>query len=269
MRKTVPARHAPLNKWRGRCLDICLQIPQQKTRRDRLGPWKVYEVYPSLFRSDGAVCRGDIHPGLLRLVFEGRRIEVLHWIWRLVGLLVGWLMSEWTVARLGSMCRVLPPAMWQDSSGSSSWWCQADDWDSIFHMKWIKCVEWNDMSFHVIATSWETWDRSILTSPCLVTEILTCQRPLGATGWFGCKYQPPKSEKVIQEKWSSASKKWDLFLGPLSGLWVINTHNNDLQQQVLNRYIPTAAAFGGACIGALTIVADFLGAIGASERKPC
>merc|ERR1719359_1540721 len=31
---------------------------------------------------------------------------------------------------------------------------------------------------------------------------------------------------------------------------------------VLNRYIPTAAAFGGACIGALTILADFLGAIG-------
>merc|ERR1712031_134950 len=32
--------------------------------------------------------------------------------------------------------------------------------------------------------------------------------------------------------------------------------------RVLNRYIPTAAAFGGACIGALTIVADFLGALG-------
>merc|ERR1711972_509136 len=32
--------------------------------------------------------------------------------------------------------------------------------------------------------------------------------------------------------------------------------------RVLNRYIPTAAAFGGACIGALTIVADFLGAVG-------
>jgi len=32
--------------------------------------------------------------------------------------------------------------------------------------------------------------------------------------------------------------------------------------KALNRYIPTAAAFGGACIGALTIVADFLGAIG-------
>jgi len=32
--------------------------------------------------------------------------------------------------------------------------------------------------------------------------------------------------------------------------------------RVLNRYIPTAAAFGGACIGGLTIIADFLGAIG-------
>eukprot|EP00419_Tripos_fusus_P000881 CAMPEP_0172673498 /NCGR_PEP_ID=MMETSP1074-20121228/12184_1 /TAXON_ID=2916 /ORGANISM="Ceratium fusus, Strain PA161109" /LENGTH=418 /DNA_ID=CAMNT_0013490809 /DNA_START=235 /DNA_END=1491 /DNA_ORIENTATION=- len=32
--------------------------------------------------------------------------------------------------------------------------------------------------------------------------------------------------------------------------------------RVLNRYIPTAAAFGGACIGALTVISDFLGAIG-------
>merc|ERR1712023_236670 len=31
---------------------------------------------------------------------------------------------------------------------------------------------------------------------------------------------------------------------------------------VLNRYIPTAAAFGGMCIGALTVMADFMGAIG-------
>ncbi|GMY34381.1 protein transport protein Sec61 subunit alpha-like [Fagus crenata] len=30
----------------------------------------------------------------------------------------------------------------------------------------------------------------------------------------------------------------------------------------LNRYIPTAAAFGGICIGALTVLADFMGAIG-------
>jgi len=31
---------------------------------------------------------------------------------------------------------------------------------------------------------------------------------------------------------------------------------------VLERYIPVAAAFGGMCIGALTVVADFMGAIG-------
>jgi len=30
----------------------------------------------------------------------------------------------------------------------------------------------------------------------------------------------------------------------------------------LNRYIPTAAAFGGLCIGALSVIADFMGAIG-------
>ena len=36
----------------------------------------------------------------------------------------------------------------------------------------------------------------------------------------------------------------------------------------LNRYIPTAAAFGGMCIGALTIVADFLGAIGSGACLP-
>ncbi|GKB09042.1 protein transport protein Sec61 subunit alpha [Tanacetum coccineum] len=33
-------------------------------------------------------------------------------------------------------------------------------------------------------------------------------------------------------------------------------------QKELNRYIPTAAAFGGMCIGALTVLADFMGALG-------
>lgn len=36
----------------------------------------------------------------------------------------------------------------------------------------------------------------------------------------------------------------------------------DKMLDVLRMYIPTAAAFGGACIGALTILADFMGAIG-------
>jgi len=34
------------------------------------------------------------------------------------------------------------------------------------------------------------------------------------------------------------------------------------QINLLRRYIPTAAAFGGLCIGGLTIFADFMGAIG-------
>merc|ERR1711939_512156 len=33
-------------------------------------------------------------------------------------------------------------------------------------------------------------------------------------------------------------------------------------KKVLRRYIPIAAAFGGCCIGALTVIADFMGAIG-------
>lgn len=43
---------------------------------------------------------------------------------------------------------------------------------------------------------------------------------------------------------------------------VMKGHRETSLVQVLNRYIPTAAAFGGMCIGALTIIADFLGAIG-------
>ncbi|EFC48594.1 sec61-like protein [Naegleria gruberi] len=41
-------------------------------------------------------------------------------------------------------------------------------------------------------------------------------------------------------------------------------HRDDPKEMIntLNKYIPTAAAVGGMCIGALTVIADFLGAIG-------
>jgi protein transport protein SEC61 subunit alpha len=39
-------------------------------------------------------------------------------------------------------------------------------------------------------------------------------------------------------------------------------HRESSLQKELNRYIPTAAAFGGMCIGMLTVIADFMGAIG-------
>eukprot|EP00997_Jenningsia_sp_PLL12_P002235 NODE_137_length_2399_cov_10.980851_g119_i0.p1 GENE.NODE_137_length_2399_cov_10.980851_g119_i0~~NODE_137_length_2399_cov_10.980851_g119_i0.p1 ORF type:complete len:323 (+),score=83.40 NODE_137_length_2399_cov_10.980851_g119_i0:1376-2344(+) len=43
---------------------------------------------------------------------------------------------------------------------------------------------------------------------------------------------------------------------------LLKGHREPSMVRELNRYIPTAAAFGGMCIGALTVCADFLGAIG-------
>ena len=43
---------------------------------------------------------------------------------------------------------------------------------------------------------------------------------------------------------------------------LIEGMREDSMVKYLNRYIPTAAAFGGVCIGALSIFADFMGAIG-------
>jgi len=39
-------------------------------------------------------------------------------------------------------------------------------------------------------------------------------------------------------------------------------HRDSSLEKELSRYIPTAAAFGGLCIGALSVMADFMGAIG-------
>jgi len=43
---------------------------------------------------------------------------------------------------------------------------------------------------------------------------------------------------------------------------IIEGMREESMVRYLNRYIPTAAAFGGICIGALSIFADFMGAIG-------
>ena len=43
---------------------------------------------------------------------------------------------------------------------------------------------------------------------------------------------------------------------------IMQGHRDESLQRVLNKYIPTAAAFGGLCIGALSVTADMLGAIG-------
>lgn len=49
---------------------------------------------------------------------------------------------------------------------------------------------------------------------------------------------------------------------PLARARAAQGHRDSSVMHELNRYIPTAAAFGGMCIGALTVVADFMGAIG-------
>jgi len=43
---------------------------------------------------------------------------------------------------------------------------------------------------------------------------------------------------------------------------VMRGHRDTSLERELSRYIPTAAAFGGLCIGALSVLADFMGAIG-------
>lgn len=40
---------------------------------------------------------------------------------------------------------------------------------------------------------------------------------------------------------------------------VMRGHRETSMVKELNRYIPTAAAFGGLCIGALSVFADFIG----------
>ena len=46
---------------------------------------------------------------------------------------------------------------------------------------------------------------------------------------------------------------------------VMRGHREKSMIHELNRYIPTAAAFGGLCIGALSVLADFLGKFGLSN----
>lgn len=43
---------------------------------------------------------------------------------------------------------------------------------------------------------------------------------------------------------------------------VMAGHRDESMYRELKRVIPTAAAFGGACIGALSIVSDLMGALG-------
>lgn len=70
------------------------------------------------------------------------------------------------------------------------------------------------------------------------------------------------------------SKFWLMFSGQSSDEVVkglidqqmfLAGHRDTSMVSEFNRYIPVAAALGGMCIGALTIIADFMGAIGSGK----
>jgi len=50
------------------------------------------------------------------------------------------------------------------------------------------------------------------------------------------------------------------------GYFIKGMRDGNMEER-LKRYIPTAATFGGMCIGALTIFADFVGAIGSGNNN--
>eukprot|EP01061_Rhynchopus_euleeides_P031483 TRINITY_DN52156_c0_g1_i1.p2 TRINITY_DN52156_c0_g1~~TRINITY_DN52156_c0_g1_i1.p2 ORF type:complete len:478 (+),score=216.33 TRINITY_DN52156_c0_g1_i1:90-1523(+) len=80
----------------------------------------------------------------------------------------------------------------------------------------------------------------------IVFILTTCA--LFSKTWIGISKQAPKD---VAEQWSQQQL---ILVGYTSSKEQLQAH--------LERYIPTAAALGGMCIGALTVLADFLGAIG-------
>eukprot|EP00127_Corallochytrium_limacisporum_P001584 Clim_evm3s67 gene=Clim_evmTU3s67 len=60
----------------------------------------------------------------------------------------------------------------------------------------------------------------------------------------------------------SGSSAYDLAKTLKAQQYTIKGYRPGKEREYLNRYIPVAAAFGGICIGALSIVADAFGAIG-------
>jgi len=60
----------------------------------------------------------------------------------------------------------------------------------------------------------------------------------------------------------SGSSPKDVFKQFKDQQMMMKGHRDSSLIKQLYRYIPTAAAFGGLCIGMLSVLADFMGAIG-------
>merc|ERR1712039_533605 len=90
---------------------------------------------------------------------------------------------------------------------------------------------------------------SVLTDP--IHAILYITFMLGSCAFF--------SKTWIDVSGSSAK---DVAKQLREQQMVMRGHRETSMIHELNRYIPTAAAFGGLCIGALSVLADFMGTIG-------
>merc|ERR1712159_311368 len=82
--------------------------------------------------------------------------------------------------------------------------------------------------------------------------------PVGGLAYY---ISPPHSLANIWIEVSGSSPR-DVAKQLRDQQMIFKGHRESSLIHVLDMYIPTAAAFGGMCIGLLTIVADFLGAIG-------
>lgn len=123
-----------------------------------------------------------------------------------------WLVDEWNVARLGSMCRVLPPVMWQDSSGSNSWWCQA--W-RLSHSRfiWNESNVWSELKCHFMSF------RFLEKYGMVVGKSLAGYRDSDlpkATG-VHANYQPPKWSSAMSDiQWPPKNSRcWIVTFQPL------------------------------------------------------
>eukprot|EP01064_Diplonema_japonicum_P023242 TRINITY_DN33684_c0_g1_i1.p1 TRINITY_DN33684_c0_g1~~TRINITY_DN33684_c0_g1_i1.p1 ORF type:complete len:473 (+),score=94.51 TRINITY_DN33684_c0_g1_i1:51-1469(+) len=74
---------------------------------------------------------------------------------------------------------------------------------------------------------------------------------------FGCAFFSKSWVAVSNQTSKELAQEWHR-----NGLILPGRKSRDNLQQVVERYVPTAAALGGICIGLLTILADLLGAVG-------
>ncbi|GER24529.1 protein transport protein Sec61 subunit alpha [Striga asiatica] len=82
--------------------------------------------------------------------------------------------------------------------------------------------------------------------------------PVGGLAYY---VTAPSSLRIFRQRCGQAAQG-KYRINSSEQQMVMPGHRDSNLQKELNRYIPTAAAFGGMCIGALTVLADFMGAIG-------